>query len=227
MVYDCSLNYGRYNKCNNREIYWGKKWWSSKKFVGVFSSNFVTSFITFYGLVKKKGSTYPFAILNTDRSNLLGTHWWSILDNCPTKQLFLFDSYGFTGLKAFIMQDNRKIINKVLCGVENFNKKDNIVPLISLKFSISPYQNLSHVEILELSSTAASLFHLTSRFAKVYNRKNELTLYLVDDQLQESTSDTCSMCQLYFYKNLFDHLHHSSIINDDKLIKDIVLELLN
>ena len=198
-----------------------------KIFVGVFSSNSATSFINFYGLVKKKGSTYPFAILNTDRSNLPGTHWWSILNICPTKQLFLFDSYGFTGLKAFIMQGNRKIMNKALYGVENFNKKDNIVPMISLKFSISPYQNLLHAETLEFSSTAASLFHLTSKFAKVNNRKNELTLYLVYDQLQESTSDTCSMFQLYSYKNLFDPLHNSNIINDDKLTKDTVLKLLN
>lgn len=87
------------------------------------------------------------------------------------KQLFLFDSYGFTGLKDFIIQDERKIMNKVLYGVKKFNKKDNIVTLISLKFSINSYQNLNHTEILELSSTAAELFHLISEFANVNNKK--------------------------------------------------------
>ena len=89
------------------------------------------------------------------------------------------------------------------------------------------YRNLSHAEILELSSTAKDLFHLISKFGKVNNIKNEITLYLVDDQLQESTSDTCGMFQLYFYKNVFDPLHNSNIINDDKLTKDTVLKLLN
>ena len=28
-------------------------------------------------MIKQKGGYYPFAILNTDRSNLPGTHWWS------------------------------------------------------------------------------------------------------------------------------------------------------
>ena len=109
-----------------------------KNFVGVFLSNSVTPFISFYGLVKEKGSTYLFAILNADRSNLPRTHWWSMLNIYSTKQLFLFDSYEFTGLKAFIIP---KIINKVLYGVKKFNKTDNIVTLISFKFSISAYRN--------------------------------------------------------------------------------------
>ena len=45
-----------------------------KKIAGVFLSNFTTPFINFYGLVKKKDSTYLFTILNTDRSNLPKTH---------------------------------------------------------------------------------------------------------------------------------------------------------
>ena len=132
-------------------------------------------------------------ILNTDRSNLPGTYWWSILNISPTKELLQFNSSGFTGLKTFIIQNDREIINKVLCVLKKFNNKDNILILISLKFSISVYQNLSHTEIVELSSTAAELFHLISRFAKVNDIKNEVTLYLVGDQLPESTSDTCGM----------------------------------
>ena len=107
--------------------------------------------------------------------------------------MFQFNSSGFTGLKTFIIQNDREIINKVLCVLKKFNKKDNILILISLKFSISVYQNLSHTEIVELSSTAAELYHLISRFAKVNDIKNEVTLYLVGDQLPESTSDSCSM----------------------------------
>lgn len=125
------------------------------------------------------------------------------------KQLFLFDSYGFTGLKDFIIQQKRKIINKVLYGVKKFNKKDNIVTLISLKFSINSYQNVNHTEILELSSTAAELFHLISEFANVNKIKNEVTLC---HTFQESISDTCGIFFLNFYKNLFDPLHNDNII---------------
>ena len=39
-----------------------------------------------------------------------------------------------------------------------------------------------------------------------------MTLYAVDDQLEETTSDTCGIFQLYFYKNFFDPLENSQII---------------
>ena len=39
-----------------------------RNFVRVFSSNSVTPFINFYRLAKKKDSTYPFSILNTDEA---------------------------------------------------------------------------------------------------------------------------------------------------------------
>lgn len=72
----------------------------------VYFQNSVGSSIKFLGLVKKKSSIYPFTFLNTDRSNLPETHWWSILIIYLSKQLFLFDSDGLTALKAFIIQGN-------------------------------------------------------------------------------------------------------------------------
>ena len=52
----------------------------------------------------------------------------------------------------------------------------NIVTLISLKFSISSCQNLSHAEILEFTSTASDVLHLISEYEKVSNIKTEITL---------------------------------------------------
>ena len=72
---------------------------------------------------KRKGSHYLFMILNTDRSNLPGTHWWSILNIYPKKQLF-----------SFIEQDDGDIINKILYNTKKFNKKDNIVTLVMVTF---------------------------------------------------------------------------------------------
>ena len=85
--------------------------------------------------MKRKDGNYPFMTLNTDRSNLPGTHWWDILNIYPKKQLFLFDSYDFSGFKAFIEQDDGDIINKILYDTKKFNKKDNIVTLITVTFS--------------------------------------------------------------------------------------------
>lgn len=91
--------------------------------------------------------------------------------------MLLFDSYGFTSLKVFIIQGDRKTINKVLHSVENSTNHD------LLEISISAYPSLSHAEILELSSKDTDLFNLISKFSKVNNIKSEGTLYLVDDQL--------------------------------------------
>ena len=80
---------------------------------------------------EKKGPHYPFTILNTDGRNLPGTHWWSKLNIYPKKQLFLFNSYGFLGFKAIINQDYGDIINKILYDTKKFNKKGNIVTLVT------------------------------------------------------------------------------------------------
>ena len=66
-----------------------------------------------------KGKKYLFLIANTDRSDKKGTHWWSILDIDGKKYFLLFDSFGIKGRKNFIVQDDQKILAKVLKGVEN------------------------------------------------------------------------------------------------------------
>ena len=59
----------------------------------------------------ERRSRYPYIIMNTDRSNKSGTHWWSFLDLHPKKETFLFDSFGFEGFKEFIIQDDKKLQN--------------------------------------------------------------------------------------------------------------------
>ena len=122
-----------------------------KNFVFFFSSGRTTPFLNFLKMIKRKGSHYPFKILNTDRSNLLGMHWWSILNIYPKKQLFLFDNYGFLGFKAFVQQDDGDIINKILYDKKKFCKKDNIVNLVTVTFSRENYGKLSQNETSKLS----------------------------------------------------------------------------
>ena len=48
----------------------------------------------------------------------------------------MFYSFGFEGFKEFVIQDDQKIINKIFYGVEKFDKKDNKITLVTLRFSI-------------------------------------------------------------------------------------------
>ena len=66
---------------------------------------------------------------------------------------------------------------------------------------------------------AVNLFHLINEFAELNRIKGQVILQFVDDQLQNETSDTCGIFQLYFNKNLFDPLKKSKMINDDTLTK--------
>ena len=70
--------------------------------------------------------------MNTDSFDEIGTHWWNLLDLQPQNQIFFFDSFCFMRFKTFIIQDNKKIINKILFEIRSFNKKDNTITLISL-----------------------------------------------------------------------------------------------
>ena len=54
-----------------------------------------------------------------------------------------------------------------------------------------------------------------------------MKIILLDDQLQGLTTDTCGIFQPYFYKNLFDPVRGSKIIDDEILTKKTVTTLLN
>ena len=55
------------------------------------------------------------------------------------------------------------------------------------------------------------------QFAKLKGKKKNIKIKIVEDQRQELTTDTCGIFQLYFYKNLFNPLSDSKIINDEFL----------
>ena len=91
-------------------------------FVGVFPSNHMNKFINHAAMISAKEAKYPFIIANTDDSSKGGTHWWSILDIELKNDIFFFDSFGLDGLKHFIVQDNQKIVEKILFGTEKMTR---------------------------------------------------------------------------------------------------------
>ena len=49
---------------------------------------------------------------------------------------FFFDSFGIDDLKHFIIQDDKKIIDKILIGIEKMNKSDQKITLCKIKFNL-------------------------------------------------------------------------------------------
>ena len=107
---------------------------------------------------------FPFIIANTDSSKKSGTHWWSILDIEPRTDIFFFDSYGIEGLKHFIIQDDKKIVDKILIGIEKMDRTDNKITLCKIKFNLGACKQLSEDEILSLSDTAGNFLHFVQAF---------------------------------------------------------------
>ena len=195
-----------------------------KNFVCVFPSNYLTGFISFHETMIAK-NRYLFIIMNTDRSNKNDTHWWSFLDLHPRKEIFLFESFGFERFKEFIVEDERKTLNKILLGIEKLFKKDNKVTLITLKFSMREYEKIRNGH--RLTTTIQDLLHMMYKFGKLHKINDVVTAHLVNDQLQKIEADTCGIFQLYFYVNLFTPLENSSIVNNKKISKSTLEKFLN
>ena len=200
-----------------------------KNFIGVFSMDYITRFIKFHKLIKeKRKGKYPFAIFNTDPHNKPGTHWWSFLDIQPKTNLLLFDSHGLEGFKYFIVDNDEKIIDKLLynfekCKIDDANAK---IQLCTMTFDTNVWDKLPKNKKSQLNETATYFFHLLYQFAKLKQSK-QMKIVIVETNLQELKSSTCGIFQLYFYKNLFDPSIKNNIIEQKTLNTSTIAILLN
>ena len=184
-----------------------------KNFIGACASNFVNRIISFHNMISESGARYPFVIVNTDRSDK--KHCWSFFDLHPRKEIFMFDSFDYEGFKEFLMQNDQKIINKIFYGVEKFDKKDNKIFLVTLRFSITEYKKLKFFD--KLSKTTVDLLYLINEYGQKHKLSNKIIVHFVDDQLQMIEKDMCGMYQIYFYVNLFNSPENSGILNKTNL----------
>ena len=196
-------------------------------FVSVFLSNYMNKFINHSAMISSKKGKYPFVIANTDSSEKGGTRWWSILDIDPKTDIFFFDSFGIDGLKHFIVQDDRKIIEKVLFGTEKMTRTDSKITLCNIRFNLSAYKNLSKRELDALSDTANDFFRFILAFGNKLKLRNFVNIWMVEDRVQDLNSVTCGIFQLYFYDNLFNPNENSKIQDKAKLNKRTIEILLN
>ena len=109
---------------------------------------------------EKKGK-YLFLKANTDDSDKKGTHWWNILDIEPKAYIFFFNTFGVDGLKSFIIQDDKKVIEKMLFGTEKMKRRDNKITLVNIKFDLNACKTLSKKDFDVLSDTASKFFCFT------------------------------------------------------------------
>ena len=162
-------------------------------------------------------------IMNTDRSGQEGTHWWSFLEISSKQQAFLFDSYGFVGLKEFIIDNERQMIEEFFYGFEKINKNHKKINLTYVQFDV---QSFLETDKLKMTKTGQDFFYTLYEFARVHKRK-VVNVCMVDDCLQDLNSDTCGIFQLYFYTNLFLPQPNSKIINNRHLTMKTIATLLN
>ena len=55
--------------------------------------------------------------------------------------------FGLDGLKAFIIQDDKKVIEKILFGTEQMTRTDNKITLVSIRFNLDACKNLYKKEL--------------------------------------------------------------------------------
>ena len=172
-------------------------------------------------------SKFSFIIANTDASDKLGVHWWSIIDIEPRNDIFFFDSYGIEGLKHFIIQDDREIVDEILIGTEKTDRTDDKITLCKIKFNLGACKDLTEDEIISLSDTARNFFYSIQAFGIKLKLRIFVNIWMVEERLQDLDSATCGMFQIYFYQNLFNPDKNRKIQGETKLNKKTVETLLN
>ena len=131
------------------------------------------------------------------------------------KHIFFFDRFGVDGLKSFIIQDDKKVIEKILFETEQLTRTDNKITLVNIKFNLNACKNLSKRELDNLSNTTRDFFYFVQSFRNKLKLRDFVNIWMVEDTVQDFNSVTCGIFQIYFYDNLFNP-DQNSIIQDKK-----------
>ena len=104
-------------------------------------------------------------------------------------------------MKNLIKQDNKKIIDKILNGIEKMTRTDKkltLVTLVNITFSMDVYKNLNKNELNSLRDTALDLFDFVQSFRSKLKIRGFVNLWLVEDQIQDLETVTSEIFQIYF-----------------------------
>ena len=139
------------------------------------------------------------------------------MDIQPKNNLFLFDSFGVEGFKLFIVDNDQKVINKLLYNSRKCESKSSQkLKLCTMKFCVEMWQEMSQKTKDQLTDTAQNFFHLLEQFAKL--KKTHCTNVLIlENDIQDLISTNYREFHLYFCKNLFDPDEKSKILSHQTL----------
>ena len=83
--------------------------------------------------------------------------------------LLFFGTFGGDGIKSLLIQDNQKVIEKILLGNEQLTRTDKKIMLGNIKFSLNACKNLSKNKLENLSEKARTSFVFFILFGKSFN----------------------------------------------------------
>ena len=136
-------------------------------------------------MISKKKGRYPFITANTDSSDKNDTHWWSILDIEPRADLIFFDTFGVDCLKSFIIQDNKKVVEKIFFATEQLTRTDNKITLVNIKFNLYACKSFSLKELDNLKDTARDFFYFVQSFGNKLKLRDFVNIWVVEDRTQD------------------------------------------
>ena len=120
------------------------------------------------------------------------------------------------GLKSFIIQVDKKVIEKILFGTEQLTRTDNKIALVNIKFNLNACKNVSENELDNLSDTACDFFNFVQSFGDKLKLRDFVNIWMVEDRIEDLDTVTCSIFQIYFYDSLFSPNKQSKIQNKTK-----------
>ena len=67
-------------------------------------------------------------------------------------------------MKSFIIQDDQKVVEKILLRTEQLTRTDKKITSVNIKFSLNAGKNLSKNELDNLSDAARNFFYFVQSF---------------------------------------------------------------
>ena len=131
------------------------------------------------------------------------------------------------GKKHFIIQDDKKIIEKILFDIERMTSTGNKTALVNIRFNLNACKNLSKKELDALSGAATNFFHSIQAFGNKVILHEFVNIWMAEDRVQDLDSVTCSIFQIYFYENIFNPDESHIIQNKKRVNKRTIGTLLN
>ena len=101
------------------------------------------------------------------------------------KQIYSCYFFGIDGLKHFIVQDDREIIEKLLFGTEKMARTDNEITPCNIQFNLNDCKNLSNKELDALNDTASNFFRFIQAFGNELKVRNFVNIWMVQDRVQD------------------------------------------